>query len=64
MGSSSGPSARGTYYTHSSWYNGSGNEYGEVHIRSKRGIGLFSNGVVMEVIFMHAIIFLLILAYI
>ena len=36
MGSSSGPSARGTYYTHSSWYNGSGNEYGEVHIRSKR----------------------------
>ncbi len=36
MGSSSGPSARGTYYTHSSWYNGDGNEYGEVQIRSKR----------------------------
>lgn len=84
MGSSSGPSARGTYNTHSSWYNGDGNEYGEVQIRSirvkealglgvhhlvrftmpsfQRGIGLFLNGVVMEVIFMLVITFLLIIA--
>ena len=36
MGSSSGPSANGTYYTHNSWYNGDEDEYGEVQIRSKR----------------------------
>ena len=29
-------SARGTYYTHESWYNGDDDEYGEVQIRSKR----------------------------
>ena len=45
MGSSSGPSARGTYYTHSSWYNGEGNEYGEVQIRSKRVVKALGLGV-------------------
>ena len=29
-------SARGTYYTHESWYDGRNDEYGEVQIRSKR----------------------------
>ena len=36
MGTSSGPSAKGAYYTHSSWYNGDGNEYGDIYIRYKR----------------------------
>ena len=35
MGSSSGP-----YYTHPSWYNGNGDEFGEVQIRSKKSFGL------------------------
>ena len=35
MGSSE-TSARGTYYTDPSWYDGRSDEYGEVYIRSKR----------------------------